>query len=421
MRIKFISVLAILLILLVSCKSKQNKSVTEADKLSNYPVENDKTSLVEGMTSFSFDYFKQLAELENNKNLCFSPASLQMAFAMVYSGAANYTYEEISNVLKFPLNPEKFYKEFDEYFEFLQYLPNDENLEFALANRIFLEKTYKVLDAYRNTVNKHYDGAFQPVDFINSAIKVTEEINLWVEKITKERIKDLIPIGTLDATTRMVLVNAIYVKSQWRHAFDETYTIKKDFHVSADKKVNTSFMTKSQKNIKHFYDEKLSAIELPYASDNISLILIKPNNSSIDNINSFIPDYDRYIEIMRGMRMREVVMEIPKFKIESSYSLKKSLAAYGMRTTFTDMADLSGISGVPDIKIDEVLQKVFFEIDEKGTEAAAATAIIVRQTSAMPGSEPQVFYFIADKPFIFILKENNSNTPLFVGKYVSPN
>ncbi|HPG73672.1 MAG TPA: serpin family protein [Bacteroidales bacterium] len=394
---------------------QNEKNHAESGVIKNDPI------LTEGMTSFAFDFFEHLYSENQGSNYCFSPVSLNVALGMVYIGARNQTRSEMSQTLGFPVDTINFINQFSIFYQNLKRMSTDTALEFNLANRIFMEQTYQVLDSYRSKIVEYFDGAFETVDFLNQVLMVEQRINTWVEEMTKTRIKNLIPRGTLSNDTRMVLVNAIYIKSKWKYAFDEKLNKKKDFNVSKTEKTETEYLVKRQEGIKFFSNEQLSAIELNYTSTELSLILIKPHKSEIDNIDTYIPNAALYNEILRSIRPHEVYMEIPKFKIESSFSLADPLIEKGMKEAFSGNSDFTGISSKGDLAIDEVLQKVFFEIDEKGSEAAAATAIIMRTTSSAVHHEaPKLMYFIADRPFIFILKENTSHTPLFVGMYVKP-
>jgi serpin B len=394
----------------LSCRGEQREVTTATPE--------EIVLLTDGMISFSFEYFSEIASLNIGKNVCTSPVSLNTALAMLYSGARGNTASEMSKTLYFDENLDLFHGQFKTYYNTLKAMEKRENLDFALANKIYLEKTYPILNSFKTTMKKVYGGVFEIVNFREQPEHSERTINRWVEKTTRNRIKDLIPAGTLDQMTRLVLVNALYINAPWKHQFNENITKKDTFNISPNEKHNTDFMVKEVDGIRYSEFNGNQVIELPYEVPDISLLIILPKNSTKDNIHSFIPTGNEYKTIISDMKPRLVRMEIPKFKIESDFSLKDVLAEMGMPSVFSGDADLSGISGSTDLEADEVLQKVFFEIDEKGTEAAAATAVIIRLT-AMP--EPQApILFKADRPFIFILRENTYNTPLFVGYIVKP-
>lgn len=427
---------------MISCKSQQNKTenaqyksvenkqhslvideVTESANTEIITVEskNQFTELNKFDSDFAFKFFKLLSKENKDKNLSISPTSLQLAMSMVYAGANGLSKREISEVFGFSFDNQKFLETMGSYNNYLSELQNDTNYEFALANKVFIEQTYKVLNQYSENIKNYFGGAFEQVDFIKRFKFVEQHINTWVENQTKERIKNLIPAGTLDDNTRLVLVNTIYYKSDWKFTFNEELTQKKDFHLNKSSKVSTDFMIQRQKNIPYFENSNFQVLELPYSNGKFSMLVLLPKNSNEEEIFNLIPDFKSYLTMVSGLKNQYVYFEIPKFKIESSFDFVESLKSMGIRNSFTDFADFSGISGSKDLKISKIVQKVFFEIDEKGSEAAAATAIIMVLTSAGPNiKEPEPKNFIANRPFIFILKENKYHTPLFMGHFVKP-
>jgi len=389
---------------------------------SDFPVRPkpyDTHAMTHELTGFSFDLFRKLSHQHLQQNFSFSPVSLNMALAVVYSGAMVDTRKEIAELTGFEQDADEFHPNWFYYFSSFAQLETDTLLDFNLANRVFVEQSYPVIDSYRQDVQTYHGGAFEQMDFIRNAIQAEQRINAWAAENTRDRIKDLIPQGTLDHLTRMVLANAIYVKSDWKHPFDEEDNMQKEFHAINGRIETAEFMTQRESRIPFFKLDDRKVIQLPYTSPHLSLMIILPDEKDIQDISAYIPDANQYKEMINSIRPEEVYMEIPKFKLESQFSLSDPLKEMGMEKAFDSRADFSGIGGQRDLFISAILQKVFFEIDEKGSEAAAATAIIVTTTAVMPGiEEPKEF--IADRPFIFILKENQFNTPLFVGQYVSP-
>ncbi len=371
------------------------------------------------LTDFSFDLFRNLNQQHPQQNLSFSPVSLNMALAVIYSGAMADTREEISGLTGFAQDADEFHNNWFHYFSSFAQLETDTLVDFNLANRVFVEQTYPVLDAYKDNVETYHGGAFEQTDFIGDALQAEERINAWAAENTRDRIRNLIPRGTLDHLTRLVLANAIYIKSDWRHPFEEENNIQKEFHDISGQPRTIEFMSQRQNRIPYLELEDRKVIQLPYTSPHLSLMIILPDETNVRDISSYIPDAEKYSQMVDNFILQEVYMEIPKFKIESQFSLSGQLKQMGMEKAFDTRANFSGIGGQRDLFISAILQKVFFEIDEKGSEAAAATAIIVTTTALIPDiEEPKEF--IADRPFIFILKENQFNTPLFVGQFVSP-
>ncbi|TVQ07542.1 MAG: serpin family protein [Bacteroidetes bacterium] len=391
-------------------KTNNNTMTTETEQFNN---------MLHNMNDFSLEFFRKLSKNNSSESMAFSPASLNMAMAIVYSGAREETRQQISNLFGFDPQHSVFHPAYHAYFSELKEISKDTLVDFNLANRVFLEQSYPVLSQYISDVEKWHDGAFEKTDFRNNPRLAENRINSWVEDFTRDRIKDLIPSGSLSDLTRLVLVNAIYIKSDWKFPFEKEMTEEKMFRTISGDEVLRDFMIQRQSGIPWYEGEDFTAMELPYTTPDLSLILIKPNDKSVTDITRYIPDADTYNKMIREFRQEEVEMEIPSFKLETALSLTEPLQEAGIEEAFDERADFSGISGERDLHISAVLQKVFFEIDEKGSEAAAATAVIVVTTS-MPAYPPdfQPKSFIADRPFIFILKENKFNTPLFTGQIV---
>lgn len=434
-KIFFISILLILSIL--ACKPKSNVvdeystndnkepviiespiAISDAKIDSENSVVVTKKSQNDQLTDFAFKSFAEITSEKPETNAAYSPVSLNVAMGMVYSGARNSTAEEISDVMGFLGHDENFFGEFSDYLNYLNSLSSDTALDFNLANRVFLENTYEILPEYRAIIAKYFDGAFQNCDFKNNYRIEEKTINKWVSEMTKDRINNLLPEGILDETTRMVLVNAIYIKSKWKYPFDKARTQEKDYYVNQGRSVRADFMIQKQEWIKYCDMDGYQVMELPYTSKELSLLIILPKNSNSENLHDLIPSGDQYMSFCRNMKYEEVYMEIPKFKTESTFKLAKNLNSMGIKSAF-GAADFSGISDENDLAISEVIQKVFFEMDEKGSEAAAATAIIMVHTSSAADFDPKITYnFIANRPFFYVLKENRYNTPLFIGQFV---
>ncbi|HNQ67361.1 MAG TPA: serpin family protein [Bacteroidales bacterium] len=425
-----------LLIFVFSCKTEKETSIG-ISKDNTIVDSNEKSDVIEtvnyssivsdsgfsdagAITDFSFKIFAKLCEDSKNENISFSPVSLNIAMGMLYGGAIENTASEISAVFGFQKDIHGFLSGFSDYLKYFNEFANDTSLDFNLANRIFLENTYIIKDDYRQIIKDYFNGAFKNVDFKNNFRSEESHINSWVSEMTKNRIKNLIPEGTLDESTKMVLVNAIYIKSKWKYPFSKSSTQSKRFYSTKEVSTNTDFMIQRTTGVKYTEYKSNQVLELPYTSPELSLIIILPRNSDLQNISSYIPGGAEYFEIINNLRFNDVYMEIPKFKIESSFKLADVLKSMGVKDAF-DNPNFSGVSHANDLAISEVLQKVFFEIDEKGSEAAAATAIVmVATSSAMPQETDLFINFIANRPFIYILKENKFNTPLFIGQYVKP-
>jgi len=400
---------------LMSSLNNLNKKMEEAEKKIS---DTNKTS--DNIIDFSLNFFKNVSEGQKD-NICISPASLNAAMAMAYTGADGRTAQEMSDVLKFDSDKNQFHNNFNAYGIYLAYLSSKDNLDFNYVNRIFVEKTFNLLPSYISIINKYYSGNFQEQDFIHNHEKALVEINDWVYKETRKKIKDLLSKNNINEDTRAVLVNALYLKSEWRYKFKEHKTKEEKFFINKDKNqtVEVFFMNENNLRYKIYVDNKVKVLELPYKSNEISLLIVLPESSNSENIQEFIPSASEYKKYIDELKYEEVRVSIPKFKIEMGFSAKKTFQKMGIISAFEDYADFSEMTEKKDIKISDIIQKVFFEIDEHGTEAAAATAVVMQLTS-MPVESQQKIDFIANKPFMFILKDNTFNTPLFSGIIINP-
>lgn len=366
----------------------------------------------ESVSKFAFDFYRNISK-EKNTNIVFSPFSITPAFGMVTVGAKAETEKQIAQVFHFPLNS-AFHSELGALQRKIQTDANS-SVDLSITNRVFMEKSYKVSCSYQRALKKQYKAKAEKVDFINNPNPSRLKINSIIQSDTKNYIKELLPEESISNLTRLVLTNAIYFKGKWEVQFDPKKTTQRDFILSSGDKVNCATMFVDER-MGYYQGGKYSAIELNYKGKNLSMLILLPNEKL--SISDFEKDfsYDMYKKTLEALTEEKVTVLLPKFKIETSLSLKKMLTAMGMPIPFTDAADFSGISGNKDLKISDAFHKAFIEVSEEGTTAAAATAVVLARKSVMPQNE-----FIVNRPFIYILKHNSSNTILFMGKVENPN
>ncbi|HOK37871.1 MAG: serpin family protein [Bacteroidales bacterium] len=393
---------------------KQKQDIYNSNSTENF---NDQNSIDFDLIKASFKIFKELALNNSGKSFSFSPASLNLAMAMVYAGAAGSTAEEFQKTFHFDKELSKFLPGIYDYYSSLLRISEDTSMEFKIVNKIFIEKTYPLNESYTSNIEKFFYGNFEKVDFFNDYRQQEKYINKYVTDFTKQRIKNLLPEGILNEMTKLVLINALYLKSNWKYSFDEGFTREKLFYADSDKSLKNEFMSQRRQGVKYYADQKFQVLEMEYKTDKYSMLIFLPRDSKTSNItdNFFTAEY--YLNVCKSIHYDNVYYEIPKFKTESSFSFRSLLEKMGMTESFSDNADFSEISQNRDVKISEILQKVFFEIDEKGSEAAAATAVVMVQVSSAMPSNIEYQFFIANRPFIYILKENTFSTPLFMGVY----
>ncbi len=378
----------------------------------------DKASVddvVKGNTAFALRMYKEISAKEGN--LFFSPYSISSALGMTYAGARNNTEKEIKAALSFPYAPDVLCRSFGELQEGLNSVQKSGDIKLSIANAIWYEKSYKFLQTFINLVQNDYRSQIVTADFAGNAEAERKDINTWVEKQTNDKIKNLIPNGVLNPLTRMVLVNAIYFKGDWESQFKEINTRELDFNVTAQKKVKSKLMYQ-EKDFRVAEDENTQVLEMPYKGKRLSMVVLLPKQKNgISELEKTLTA-EKLNSLISKLRSMKVQVTFPKFKVETGYDLVSPLVKLGMKDAFSTRADFSGMDGTRDLYISAIMHKAFVEVDEKGTEAAAATAVMMAVTSLAP-SPP--YQFNADHPFLFFIRDNITGSILFMGRVVNPN
>jgi len=377
---------------------------------------------VPGATNkFALDLHKSLANDDQfaNDNLFYSPASLLIALAMTCHGARGNTAAEIMKVLHVAsVSSPDLDKSMKKFIDSLNGA-SDENNKLLTANRLFVQKSFEILEAFKTGTREFYDAELALVDYITNAEKAREEINHWVEQKTNDKIKDLIPPGMLSSDTRLTLVNAIYFKGLWLEKFKEEKTISKSFFVSQNEEIKVNMMHQTSE-FKYFESQELACqvLEMPYIGRKMSMVIYLPKE-----INGLakLEEKMTYDNLQKSLSlldasMDEVEVFLPKFKLTQQFDLNDILSKMGAEEMFIPgIADLTGITAEP-LFVSKVVHKAFVEVNEEGTEAAAATGIGMN-TFSMPLPKP---IFKADHPFLFLIQHNNSGAILFLGRLVRP-
>lgn len=372
-------------------------------------------SLVEGNTLFALGLYQRVRVSDGN--LFLSPYSISTALAMTYGGARGDTETQMAKALRFTIGQEDLHPAFAELESKLNKVQEAGNVKLSIANSLWLQRDYKFLDAYLSLVKKHYGVSITAVDYKRATEAARKLINNWVEDKTQEKIKDLIQPGILDALTRLVLVNAIYFKGDWDRQFNAEQTKDAPFFVSPEESVNTPMMY--QKHRFRYADTgDLQVLELPYAGNELSMLVLLPSEKgALGRIEKRL-SMENLREWRRQLRKKEVMVYLPKFKMTSMFRLDETLRSMGMVDAFSmGKADFSGMDGNPGwLYIGAVIHKAFVDVNEEGTEAAAATAVVMRVKS-MPKPPPT---FRADHPFVFLIQENQTGSILFMGRLNDP-
>lgn len=360
---------------------------------------------------FAFDLYKKIAGTDKNENIFFSPYSISTALAMTYAGAAGNTEKQMAGVLHFTLPQDELHAAFAGLSGQLRSI---KGCRLSIANALWGQEGYPFKDEFKTIVNQYYDGGFNTTDFAGQTEESRQTINNWVTENTGGKIRDLLQQGDIGELTRLVLTNAIYFKGDWANQFNKSQTREGDFFTAAGEKVGAPMMNRTAQ-YGYAESDDMQALAMPYAGDELSMIVLLPKKDMAAFEAGFTPD--TLAECLSAMRNREVTVSIPKFKLEARYGLAKTLSAMGMPDAFDGRAaDFSGLNGNKDLHITGVIHQAVIDVNEEGSEAAAATAVVVGVRSIMTGN----CYFIADHPFIFLIRHNASGTILFMGKVNNP-
>lgn len=374
--------------------------------------------IADGNNSFAFDLFHELRSKKDG-NIFYSPFSISTALAMTYAGADGQTEAEMKSVLHFGDNDGNFHMGYGDYLTLLK-SNADSVIDLRIANRLWGDEMFEASSMYLTLTRSAYGSALEQLDFRKNAEKSRTHINDWVADQTEQHIKDLIPSGAVDKDTRMVLTNAIYFKGDWMHEFNKDKTKEGDFHLVNKQKSKAKFMTQERRFAYNDSHELFKTIRLPYKGGKQSMVIALPKEKGdIHKTEEAFTKKD--IEKAYNSLGQNVLLKLPKFKMTLPLTLSNELKALGMRTPFTGGADFSKMSEKEGLMISEVIHKAFIEVDEKGTEAAAATAVVMMTTSsAMPMEPPMPKLFVADHPFLFYIVDDETKSILFMGRVMEP-
>ncbi len=364
------------------------------------------------INKFAANLYKYV--LDGEGNVFFSPYSLSSAFAMLYPGARGKTKEEMEKVLHFIPEERGNSRQFHVFLNRIREINRDGKIDLITANSIWLQKGVRLLESYLGTVKRFFESGLHYVDFIASPEGARKAINRWVAKKTRDKIKDLLHRGDVTQETRMVLCNAIYFNGKWKKAFDRRKTKKGIFYEEGRKKKEVEMMEKEEE-CRLAELGQIDAISIPYGKGEVSMIIFLPKDrDGIEMVDKGIEGgkLEEWISTVLDSPTKEVRVVLPKFKMEERYDLGQVLEKMGMKTSFSSQADFSGLAGERRWAISKVVHKAVVEVDEKGTEAAAATAVVVEEITCLPSHQN----FVADHPFVFAIVDTKTGSILFLGR-----
>jgi serpin B len=405
-------------------------------------------TMAQGATSFELaakatnelgvDLHRQLAT--GDENLCISPYSIDSALAMTFAGADGETRSEMARVLHFP-NGDDVPASFLALQNSLEQMSAkttelvksskkfggpSEPITLNIANRLFAQKGYQFREAFLSLVKQNFGGAFEPLDFVADPAAATQRINKWVADQTRDRIRDLIPADALNKLTRLVLANALYLKAPWADAFSDKTTQPEPFFVRGGGPVDLPMMRKRSEHFGYARRQGFTVVSLPYAGDDLQFVIILPDDvNGLHTLESKVTA-DVLAECAK-LEQRDVDLHLPKFKLEPPViALAETFQALGMKTAFDIPHGSANFDKIAPRKpndylyISNIFHKTFIDVDEKGTEAAAATAVVMMRATGLAQPKPPPIEVKVDRPFVYAIQHVPSGACLFLGRVTNP-
>ena len=369
--------------------------------------------VVRAMNEFALDLYTRLEHEAGGDNVFFSPASISIALSMTAAGARGATAAEMKQALRLDFEDAELHPAVGRITKSLA--AEREGSRLSIANALWGQTGFSFLDEFLALAARHYDARITDLDFRNATEEARLTINSWTEEKTNNRIKELLKPGVLTARTRLVLTNAVYFKGTWKLQFDEGETRKEPFQLAAGKSVPVDMMRLRDGSFRYLQEEQLQALEMPYVGEEISMVVLLPAvESDLSSLEGQLTSekLDTWLGRMSSSNMDLVA--IPRFKMTRHYGLSAILGTMGMRKAFGPEADFSGMTTDEDLFISDVVHQAFVEVNEEGTEAAAATGV-VGVTVALRSN-----VFRADRPFLFLIRHRETGLILFMGRVTDP-
>jgi serpin B len=356
--------------------------------------------VVKSGNAFALDLYAKLKSTPGN--LFFSPYSIA---------------KQMAKVMHISVQPDTFHAQFGVLQGQLKAVQNNGNVELNSANALWLQKGYQFLPGFLSLVSARYGAGMNSVDY-GDPEGARATINAWVEKQTREKIKDIIPAGVLSAAAKLVLTNAVYFKGDWEIRFDSGATRPDWFHATPTDSSSVHMMSQPAREWRYLPDQLVEVAELPYKGKELSMLVVLPRERfGLTQVEAALTPacVERWFGRLRAVRL---IVHMPRFRVESGFGLGDALAAMGMPLAFSGKADFSGMDGTRRLCVDKVLHKAFVDVNEQGTEAAAATAVRMGTTGFGIGPAPLIFR--VDHPFLFLIRDNATGAILFMGRVVKP-
>lgn len=406
------SVIVASALLLMSCAAPEPESrEPSAQQDLPLPAQTDLPAAADvtaGQTEFGLALYRRLGVEPGN--IFLSPASISMALGMVYAGAEGDTAAEMAQALRYPEAGVH-----EGMAALLRSLPiAAEGRRVSIANALWVQQSFPLKPSYLERIQRHYGGGAQPVDFVGAPAQAVATVNRWAEEKTAGRIKGILQRENINDRTRLILTNAVYFKADWLHPFQAAQTRARPFRLSGGGSVPVPMM-RQRGNFRLLETPSFEAVEMPYEGEELSMLLFLPKES--DGLKQFEQRLDGpalrgWIEQLMARERGDLELVVPKLELDTRASLVPQLQALGMRRAFTQLAELQGMADAR-LYLSDVIHQTWLRVDEKGTEAAAVTAGLAEIVSM-----PRQFH--ADRPFFFVIRDNRSETLLFMGRIERP-
>ena len=408
---------AYMFILIIMCFSLHNctkdlSPVNDKPKQQTRALTQNETQIVESGKTFGLKLFKKIVEEQPDSNIFISPLSVSMALGMTLNGADGGTYEAMRQTLEFNnLTNQEINESYQSLIEL--FINLDQKVLFEIANSIWYRNSFQVEQPFLDTNQAYFDAEISALDFNDPAS--VNIINNWVSDNTHEKIKKI--IDNIYPASVMFLINAIYFRGSWSYEFDADATQIKPFHKKDGSLINCKMM-QTRNAFDYYEDDEVQIVDLPYGAGDFSMTILLPKQQV--ELNSFIGNLEenRWQNYLTAMQSDSGNLKLPKFKVEYKLKMNDVLSAMGMAVAFSpEQADFTRINKQGGLFISKVLHKTFVQVDEEGTEAAAATVVEIKNTSVEP---QQGFTMVVNRPFIYVIRERNSQSILFIGKMEAP-
>ena len=376
-------------------------------------------ALVQASNHFAFDLYGQLSRDKKDQNLFYSPTSISLALGMTSAGARGETAKQMAGVLHWQGESAALHSGMNTWIRQLNAIDKGQEYELRVANRLWAQQGYKFLDPFLKITRDQYQAALGQVNFQTQTEPARQTINRWVEQQTAGKIQNLLPQGAIEARTKLVLTNAIYFKGNWQEPFKKTATRDLDFAVTSSENKRVPMMQKTDR-YQFARLDGLKVLQMPYTGGQLSMVAVLPDD--VDGLSKVADSLSpqTWKQWTSALASTKVSVRLPRFKMTSEFSLNRALSELGMPLAFEEgSADFSGMNGQHDLFISAALHKAFVDVNEEGTEAAAATGIVIAPTSAVvEPTKPEEFH--ADHPFLFAIVDNRAGSVLFLGRVLDP-